>query len=234
MSGKYDPPDKAGLLAQFRRTPSIPELMVTAAEAQFPPKVKSEGDASRARVSDDRQNCQPHKRGRKRVVTADKVQMICALLALGETERAACIRAGVGSTAWNGAKRADAGLRERIASARDDWARLRHQRHAAALYESQSARDANRRVLKPKPTKQVMLVVWHLTYRVPLHFGAIPEVEIVAACERFKMHLETWQRQERAFGLMNKVYAKRAAIRGRQPTTAFHWNDWSSDDEYAE
>jgi hypothetical protein len=61
------------------------------------------------------------------------------------------------------------------------------------------------------------LVAWHLTYRVPLNFAAIPEAEIAQACERFNLTLETWARQERAFGLLRKIYAKRAKIRGQQP-----------------
>src|SRR5678815_2829862 len=32
-----------------------------------------------------------------------------------------------------------------------------------------------------------------------------------------------WQRQERAFGLMRKIYEKRAAIRGQQPPQAYQW-----------
>ena len=87
---------------------------------------------------------------------------------------------------------------------------------AAALFESQAMRAANRKALKPQPTHQAKLVMWHLTFRVPLHFPAIPETEIVQACERFNLPLETWQRQERAFGLLTKVYHKRAAIRGQQ------------------
>jgi hypothetical protein len=62
--------------------------------------------------------------------------------------------------------------------------------------------------------------VWHLTFRVPLNFAAIPEAGIKAACERFGMSLDTWQRQERAFGLLRKVYAKRAKLRGEQPLIA--------------
>jgi hypothetical protein len=92
-----------------------------------------------------------------------------------------------------------------------------HARHAAALYESQSMRLANRKTLKPQPTRQAKLVAWHLTYRAPLNFAAIPEEDIRAACERFNLPLETWMRQEHAFGLMSKVYAKRAKIRGEQP-----------------
>jgi hypothetical protein len=79
-------------------------------------------------------------------------------------------------------------------------------------------------------------VVWHLITRVPLNFVAIPELEIKAGCERFDISLETWQRQERAFGLLRKVYAKRAAIRGQQqPAAAPEWaqqfQDWPSDNE---
>jgi hypothetical protein len=63
-------------------------------------------------------------------------------------------------------------------------------------------------------------VAWHLTFRVPLNFAAIPEAEIKAACERFEMSLDTWQRQERAFGLLKKVYTKRAKLRGEEPPIA--------------
>jgi hypothetical protein len=155
--GKYDPPNKAALLAQFRRTPSTVELAVAAAEAQFPQKATAEHEASRAYVSED-SSSQPPKRGRKPVVTPERVRIICELLAHGESEKSACIRAGIGLTAWSSAKRSDASLRERIAGARDDWARLRHARHAAALYESQSMRAANRKALKPQPTHQAKLV----------------------------------------------------------------------------
>ena len=218
VSGKYDPPVKAELLAQFRRTPSTVELMVAAAEAQFPPKVKAEDDASRARPVEDSQS-QPIKRGRKPVVTPERVQTICELLAWGESELSACLRAGIGLTAWNVAKRSDAGLREGITSARDDWARLRHAQRAAALYESQVARSAGQKALKPHPTKQANMVFWHLVKRVPLNFVAIPETEITIACERFRISTDTWRRQERAFSLMRKVYSKRAAIRGRESGT---------------
>jgi len=69
---------------------------------------------------------------------------------------------------------------------------------------------------------------------VPLNFAAIPETEIVQACERFSISLDTWRRQERAFGLLRKVYAKRAAIRGRQPSPMPEWTqqfqDWRAND----
>jgi hypothetical protein len=219
MIGKYDPPNKAALLARFNRTPSTVELAVAVAEAQFPQKMKTDDEASRAGVSEG-SNSPPRKRGRKPVVTPERVEMICGLIAKGESEKSACIRAGIGLTAWNMAKRSDAGLRERIADARDEWARLRHARHAAALYESQSMRAANQKALKPQPTYQAKLVAWHLIYRVPLHFATIPEAEIKQACERFGTSLETWRRQESAFGLLRKVYAKRAKIRGEQPPAA--------------
>jgi hypothetical protein len=59
--------------------------------------------------------------------------------------------------------------------------------------------------------------VWHLTARIPLNIVAIPETEIVRACERFNLSLETWHRQESAFGLLKKVYSRRAQLRGQQP-----------------
>jgi hypothetical protein len=117
-------------------------------------------------------------------------------------------------TAWNISKRVDSTLRQRIASARDDWALLRAAQYAAALYESQSARSAGQKALKPHPTKQANTVFWYLVKRVPLNFVAIPETEIAAACERFSISPETWKRQERALGLLRKIYSKRAAIRG--------------------
>jgi hypothetical protein len=72
MMGKYDPPNKAALLAEFRRTPSTVELAVAAAEAQFPPKVKADHEASRTGVREDA-SPQPRKRGRKPVVTPERV-----------------------------------------------------------------------------------------------------------------------------------------------------------------
>jgi hypothetical protein len=153
-------------------------------------------------------------------VTPARVDTICELLARGESERSACVRAGIGSTAWGAAKRNSADLRERIASARDQWAKVRHARHTAALHESQAMRAANRKAPKPRPTHQAKLVVWHLTYRVPLYWAAIPDTEIAQACERFNLPLDTWQRQESAFGLLKKVYARRAQVRGQQPLNA--------------
>ena len=50
--------------------------------------------------------------------------------------------------------------------------------------------------------------------------AALPAAEIVAACERYGLPPDTWQRQERAFGLLAKVYAKRARIRGTSPPAA--------------
>jgi hypothetical protein len=78
-------------------------------------------------------------------------------------------------------------------------------------------RSANREALKPQPTHQAKLVVWYLMYCVPLYWAAIPDTEIAKACERFNLPLETWLRQERAFGLLKEVYSRRAQLRGQQP-----------------
>jgi hypothetical protein len=70
---------------------------------------------------------------------------------------------------------------------------------------------------------------------VPLNFAAIPETEIIQACERFNLPHETWRRQEHAFRLLKQVYAKRAAIRGQQLTASSylpqHSQDWPTDHE---
>ena len=157
------------------------------------------------------------KRGRKPVVTPERINTICELLMHGESERSACIRAGIGSTAWGAAKRNSADLRERIAWARDQWAKVRHAQHTAALRENQAMRSANRKAPRARATRQANLVMWHLTTRVPLNVVAIPEIEIVHACERFNLPLETWLWQESTFGLLKKVYARRAQLRGQQP-----------------
>jgi hypothetical protein len=237
MRGKYDPPNKAKLLAENLRIDSTCELMVAAAKAQFPPKAKNDESASRAEPLED--VTLTAKRGRRRVVTPQRVEKICDALAQGQSETAACLRVGIGLTAWSIAKRSNPDFRRRVASARDDWAKLRHARHAAALYESQWARSASRKALKPQPTYQAKLMMWHLTTRVPLNFVAIPESEIKGGCEKFNLPLDTWRRQERAFGLLRKVYAKRAAIRGQQQPPPFpEWppsfQDWPTegDDEY--
>src|SRR5436190_8272853 len=141
--------------------------MVAAAEAQFPPNVESTQSASHATAPENVPITV--KRGRKPVATPDRVKLICELLARGESESAACLRAGIGLTAWSAAKRVNADLQRGITDAPDDWARLRHQQHATALYESQTMRAAGRKALKPQPTHQAKLVVWHLTTRVPLN-----------------------------------------------------------------
>jgi hypothetical protein len=202
--------EASAILTQRENEGNKVNKMVAMTEAQFPSKATAGDEASRASV----------KRGRKPVVTPERVNMICELLARGESERSACIRAGIGLTAWNAAKRNSADLRERISTARDQWAQVRHSRHATALHESQAMRAANRKAVKPQPTHQAKLVVWHLTYRVPLYWAAIPDTEIAQACERFNLPLETWRRQESAFELLKKVYARRAQLRGQQPLNA--------------
>ena len=214
----------SAILTQRENERSNVNEMGAVTEAQFPLKATADNEASRASV----------KRGRKPVVTPERVQMICELLARGESERSACIRAGIGLTAWSAAKRNSADLRERIAMARDQWAQLRHARHTAVLHESKAMRAANRKALKPQPTHQVKLVAWYLIYRVSLHWAAIPDTEIAKACERFNLSLETWIRQETAFGLLKKVYSRRAQLRGQQPlnaTSSFHAAPVANGDE---
>ncbi|PYK79805.1 MAG: hypothetical protein DME37_07985 [Verrucomicrobia bacterium] len=69
-------------------------------------------------------------------------------------------------------------------------------------------RAADGKALRPQPTHQAKLVMWYLMFRPPLYFAAIPEAELMQACARFNISVETWRRQERAFGLLREVYAK--------------------------
>ena len=154
--------------------------------------------------------------GRKPVVTPARKTFICELLAKGSTEKAACLRAGIGETAWTDAKKRDADLRAMIAAARDRWADLRHRQYMAARLESQCHRSATRKALPVTPTKSARFVMWRLI-RLPLNIVVIPENEIEAACQPSGIVVDQWHRQDAAFGLMRQVYAKRAKIRGERP-----------------
>lgn len=166
----------------------------------------------------------PRRGGRKKLATPERVAFICKLLAQGETESSACLRAGIGATAWGEAKKTNQAIQGKVDEARDAWARVRHARHVNTLRENQWDRSATRKPLRPQPTKQANMVVWHLIRRVPLHLAAIPGNEVASACERFSLHPDTWQRQEQAFGLMRKVYTQRAKIRGEQPVQIARFN----------
>src|SRR5437867_7679178 len=90
-----------------------------------------------------------------------------------------------------------------------------------ALLKGYGVRDATKPGAVDENTIfQLASVTKTLTYRVPLNFAAIPETDIKEACERFNMALETWTRQEHAFGLLKKVYGRRAKLRGEQPLNA--------------
>jgi hypothetical protein len=65
-------------------------------------------------------------------------------------------------------------------------------RHAVAVYSSQSTRAANRKAIKPQPTRQAKLVAWHLTFRVPPNFAAIPESNIKQACDFLPRYWRRW------------------------------------------
>lgn len=199
-------------------------------------RLNPEGDTSRATSTDGdekfshaegRKTPQPHatgenvpvRRGRKPVATPERLAAICTRLADGETERGACLAEGLGWTTWNMVKRCAPALRARVEAARQERARRRHARYQAARLESQWARGAGRQVVKPRPTYQANLVFWHLVKRVSLEHAAIPSAEITAACACFGLSVESWTRQEAAFGLMKKVYERRARVRGEQSMT---------------
>lgn len=236
MSGKYDPPDKATLLKGNPHVSSTTELMVAKAQAQFSEKAKAKEEASRATERQDphspaaqaQQALYPNlRRGRPRAVTASRTQLILDLVSKGETEQAACSQAGISSTCWCNAKRIDATLRDRVWEARDSWAQVKHVQYVATRYQSQIARAAGRKAIPPQPTRQAKWICHYLTVTVPLNLAAIPPGEIEAACARCNLSLESWERQERTFGLMKEVYQRRAKIRGQQPVMVPTFSSYS-------
>ena len=192
-------------------------------------------------LSDHPGNAISYRRGRKTVVTPERQALICELLTKGETEEAACVRAGIGKSAWCVAKAGNADLRARIARARDVWAKVRHLRYMAARRESQWQRSATRKAAPETPTKSARFVMWRLI-RLPLNFVTIPENEMAKACEESGLTVERWRQQEAAFGLMRQVYDRRAKIRGKPTAAQAHaalpvigvgWQTEYVEDEYS-
>lgn len=213
--GKYDPPEKEEMLKKHPEIRVLGEVFMGPINAILTQKAKEEDGASRVRPEETTTNLQNQlKRGRKTVVTQERAAVVCEVISKGGSERAGCLKATIGSTAWNRAKRVQEGLRAKIEAARAAWAKLKYDRHINALYASQAMRSARRKALKPKRTYQAGLVMWYLTSGVPLNYAAIPESEVKAACERFGYTVEQWQRQAAAFGLWQKIYEKRAKMRG--------------------
>lgn len=151
-----------------------------------------------------------------RVATPERLQRVCKLIPEGQTEEAACICCGISNSTWNAAKRSEPDLREQIIAARDERARGQHQHYIAERYERQVARSAGRKAKPPQPTRQAKWVCHYLAVTVPLNLASIPPAEIEEACARCNLSLENWRRQERAFGLLRKIYEKRASLRGQQ------------------
>jgi hypothetical protein len=74
----------------------------------------------------------------------------------------------------------------------------------------------NLKALKPRPTRQAKLLALNLTYRVPLHFAAILEADIKAACERFNLSAQPGYGKTARVPLLKRVYIKRAKLREEQ------------------
>ena len=69
-------------------------------------------------------------------------------------------------------------------------------------------RAANGKALRPQPTHQAKLVMWYLMFRLPLYFAAIPEAELMQACARFNIFVETWRRQDARSACSGKCMQK--------------------------
>jgi hypothetical protein len=52
------------------------------------------------------------------------------------------------------------------------------------------------------------------------------EADIKEACERFNLSLETWTRQEHAFGLLKKGVCASPKLRGEQPRVTANIISW--------
>ncbi len=217
--GKYDPPNKEEMLKNNPGASTLGDLLRPYREIRKPldyedlAKMENlnisnqEDDASRAR----------RKKGRKRVLTPEKIRLICKTIEEGATEKASRIKAGVSGAVFYEAKRTDVAFQQVLAEAHQRWTDLRFRRHQAALYASQSMRAAGLKAKRPTPTQQAGLVHWHLTFNVPLYFAAITREQEDEACKRFGYCLDQWDRQKEAFGLMQKIYRKRAKLRGENP-----------------
>ena len=216
--GKYDPPDKERIMRENLNVCYLWQVIDSYQKPQFTPFPSVEDDASREKteVTSTFQNQQTNsmKRGRKTVVTNNQILFICKTISEGATEKGACLQAAISVTAWNKAKKRCPEIRSKITEARKKAAELKYKQYQLARYESQIFRLAGKKAKRPQPTHQANLVMWHLIYRVPLNFTAIPQEEIQKACEQFNYTVGQWQRQATVFGLWDKIYAKRAKIRG--------------------
>jgi hypothetical protein len=79
---------------------------------------------------------------------------------------------------------------------------------------ARATRMSARKAKKPSLPKQANLIRWVLTTQVPLDHIQIPEEMIREACNRYRYDYEEWLRVERRYGLMRKIYDRRAQIRG--------------------
>lgn len=214
--GKYDPPNKEEILNQYPQIRTIGEIISGKPFNTVLPEKAKDGEGS-SRASEELSSQTPIKRGRKAIVTPPRIEIVCEVLSKGGSERAACLKAGIGSTAWNHAKKTQEELRVKIVAVREVWAQLKYKRHMHALYESQSMRAATHKAKRPKPTHQAKMVMWYLTTRIPLNVVALTREQEQKACEEFNYFLDQWDRQKTAFGLMKKTYKKRAELRGQNP-----------------
>lgn len=221
--GKYDPPGKERIYKENLSVCYLWQVLTPPPKPQFTPFPNREDDASCARAEEtsnfqnqptNQQSNNQIMKGRKPVVTTERISIISKAISEGDTERLACLKAGIGLTAWNVAKRGNPELRNKIQASKTAWKELEYKRLQIARYETQHFRLAGKKAKRPQPTHQASMVRWHLTFRVPLNYGAIPENEIKAACERFNYTVQQWQAQANAFGLWHKIYSKRAKLRG--------------------
>lgn len=166
------------------------------------------------------EECASHakiKRGRKRVLTSEKIRIICDTLGEGASERAARLLGGVCAAVFYAAKRNDPAFRKAVEEARQKWAKVRYLQHRNALEASRWLRAGRRKPKRPEPIVQAKLIVSYLIHRVSLTLASISPKEEQEACTEWNLPFDAWQRQKEAFKLMQKIYKKRAELRGQNP-----------------
>lgn len=156
-------------------------------------------------------------RGRKKVLTPSRIAIICEAIVKGATERAARLLGGVCAAVFYATKKNDPAFRKAIEEARQKWANVRHLQHRNALEASRWLRAGRRKPKRPEPIVQAKLIAFHLIHRVPLTLASISPKEEQEACIEWNLPFDAWQRQKEAFKLMQKIYKKRAELRGQNP-----------------
>lgn len=153
------------------------------------------------------------RKGRKKILNAQRVQTIVDAIAAGDSEKAARIKGGVSGGVFYREKATDPEFRQAIEDAHRRWADIRYQRHRKQVESALSQRGGHKKIKAPKPIYQASLVVWELTTRLDLGVVSISLEEEERACAKYGLPWDMWCRTRDIFNLMPKIYQKRSKLR---------------------